>query len=564
MNWQTGEVTPFAFRRTGDADFPAHIKALVLGPPKSGKTTLISTFPNVVIADVEAGLMSIAHKNVPYVTIDRLEKLQTFLFVLRDESMRQKAAQQMGLEKIETVSIDTMDALQELVKRERLASERRTVFEMKDWGYLLDQFREMIRAFVALPMHVVFTCHTKTIELEEGKVIQQPGLQGAIAEEIAGMVGFSMMMHRTREIDAQTGHSYTSYSLQVEGDDQNPHLGNRAMGRLSGRIAPSFDVLHKAIYEGLELSKQQQGNVDVSQDGENIMVSAPAPTPVPEPAAPPASPSAPPGPGGQPPGDDDPVTDGALQHVERMLNEWGFVMPDDARSWDMGKARMIGRMFVATKDDVHNGKYDGGESKAKADLEEFLRGVGAWQDPDATPPSGSVPDLMAWVGDSVERAKLAFDREQAGSGRKTAIDQLSALLKKHGQPVAAPAPPDTSEPPPVAQETSQQSAPASTSEVPSSEQVDELVASELGGVLVAEQPASEPQVEQPQEETEGNEKAPMSKADLLRIEDLADAPPCEATGNPVDDLDIAKLSLSRFGKWLSVDAYVTATKGANT
>ena len=528
-------------------------------------TTLISTFPNLVIADVEAGLMSIAHKNVPYVTIDKLEKLQTLLFVLRDEGMRLKAAQQMGLDTIETVAIDTMDALQELVKRERLASERRTVFEMKDWGYLLDQFRELIRAFVALPMHVVFTCHTKTIELDEGKVIQQPGLQGAIAEEIAGMVGFSMMMHRSREIDAQTGHSYTSYALQVEGDDQNPHLGNRAMGRLSGRIAPTFDVLHKAIYEGLELSKQQQGNVDVHQDGAEPTPEAAAPAEAPSPTPAPATPSSPPGPGGQPPGDEAPVTEGALQHVERMLGEWGFVLPDEAKSWDMGKARMIGRMFVATKDDLQHGKYEGGEDQARADLEEFLRGVEAWQDPNATPPNGSVADLIQWVGDDVERAKLAYEREKAGSKRKTAMDQLTAILKRHGEaPVeTAPAPPDTSEPPPVAQESSQQSEPASAPGEPTAEQVDALVTQELDATLVDEQPAPTAQPEQPQEESEGNEKAPMSKADLMRIEDLTEAPPCEATGNPVDDLDIAKLSLSRFGKWLSVDAYVAATKSAN-
>lgn len=519
-------------------------------------TTFLSTFPNVVVADVEAGLMSIAHKNVPYVTIDKTEKLQTLLFVLRDENMRAKAAEQMGLDKIETVGIDTMDALQDLVKRERLASERRTTFEMKDWGFLLDQFREMIRAFVSLPMHVVFSCHTKTIELEEGKIIQQPGLQGAIAEEIAGMVGFSMLMHRTREIDPQTGHSFTSYSLQVEGDDQNPHLGNRAMGRLAGRIEPTFDVLHAAIYDGLQLTKQQQGNVDVHLDG---VVEQPQPEATPTPApAPPA------GPGGQPPGDDEPVSEAALQHVERMLGEWGFVLPDDARTWDMGKARMIGRMFVATKDDVQNGKYEGGQEKAKADLQEFLQGVEAWQNPDDTPPTGSVADLIAWVGDDVERAKLAWEREKAGQDRKTASDQLRAILKRHGVKVSTPPPPDTPE---VAQETSQESEPASAPEVLTTEQMDAVVDRELGGTPVQEQapePAPEPGHEVKQEEPEGNETTPMSKADLMRIDDLADAPPCEATGNPIDDLDIARLSLSRFGRWLCVDAYVAATKSANT
>ena len=575
MDWKAGQPSPFEFKRTGDEDFPRWIKALVLGPPKSGKTTFISTFPNVVVADVEAGLMSIAHKNVPYVTIDQAEKLQTLLFVLRDPNMRAKAAEQMGLEKIDTVAIDTMDALQDLFKKERLATERRTQFEQKDWGWLLDQFRELIRAFVALPMHTILTVHTKSVQTDEGKVITQPGLQGAIAEEIAGMVGFSMLMHRTREVDPQTGLPYTSYHLQVEGDDSNPHLGNRAMGRLSGTIEPTFEVLHKAIYEGLELDAQQSGQVDV--DGGQNAQPVPQQAPVqqapaqqaPQPEAQPQQPEQV-QPQGAPPSDDDqPVNSAALQHVERMLGEWGFRLPDNVNEWTMGFARAIARMFVAYKEDLAAGNLEGGQEQARKELEDFLKSMGAWQDPDSIPPDGRIENLLAWVGDDPERAKIALERERSGKGRKTAIEALEAKLGQPAQPAQAPEPESAPEPEPTPEPEApaqSQGQPEQEEGQPEPQQLSEAAQNGQGEEITHEQAVQtikdELGAEEVTEAAEGQGNGQLSKTDLMRIENLEDAPPCQESGNPIDDLDIAKLSLSRFGKWLCVDEYIAETKKA--
>ena len=535
-------------------------------------TTFISTFPKVVVADVEAGLMSIAHKNVPYVTIDKAEKLQTLLFVLRDESMRAKVAEQMGMDEIESVAIDTMDALQELFKKERLATERRTQFEMKDWGWLLDQFRELIKAFMELPLHVALTCHTKTIQTDENKVIHQPGLQGAIAEEIAGMVSFSMLMQRTREVDSQTGQPFTAYRLQVEGDDINPHLGNRAMGRLLGTIEPTFDVLHATVYEGLKLAQQQQGEIDanLSQPDQSTQSDASDAIEQAQSQQSGATEASQQQAGSPPVEDDQPVNAAALQHVERMLGEWDFKVPVNAsETWTMGFARTIARMFVATKEDLAAGKIEGGSEQARADLEEFLKSMEAWQDPGSIPNDDTVDSLMQWVGNDPERAKIALDHEKVNKNRKTAKDKLEGLI--YSAPASAPAPVDTSEPPsdepPSDSETPAQNqgqvsevqtpvegddepardeggAPANGASL-DMQQAEELIKEELGGELVDEQNPGMP-----------------PKSELMRIESLEDAPPCEVSGDPIDDLDIAKLSLSRFGKWLCVNQYIAMTKTA--
>lgn len=54
-------------------------------------------------------------------------------------------------------------------------------------------------------------------------------------------------------------------------------------------------------------------------------------------------------------------------------------------------------------------------------------------DPDPMP-DGPIPVLLAWVGEDLDRAQLAFDAEQAkGDGaRKGVVDPLTELLTRPG------------------------------------------------------------------------------------------------------------------------------------
>ena len=74
------------FSRTGGADFPDKLKVLVSGPPKSGKTSLLGTVPNIIVLDTEPhanNLQSIAHLNVPYKSITSSDELFQAAMVLR-------------------------------------------------------------------------------------------------------------------------------------------------------------------------------------------------------------------------------------------------------------------------------------------------------------------------------------------------------------------------------------------------------------------------------------------------------------------------------------------------
>ena len=243
------------FRRTGGDDFPDRLKCMISGPPKSGKTTLLGTVPNIVIADTEPhanNLQSIAHKNLPYVTVNSSADLQRLLLVLGDDAMRAKAATQLSMPEIEAVGIDTIDTLQQILKKERLRETHQSQFLRDDWGWLKDEMISILRAFTALPLHVFFVVHTKTHELGQGddaRTVVLPGLQGAIAEEIAGMVGYSLLSFRKGEIRPD-GSPYTKYWLRAEGDETYEYLGNRAAGQLPDVIEPSFAAIYDAAVSG--------------------------------------------------------------------------------------------------------------------------------------------------------------------------------------------------------------------------------------------------------------------------------------------------------------------------
>jgi len=591
----TATTPAFEVRRTGAADYPRHIKALLLGAPKSGKTTAAATFPNAIFADCEAGLMSIAHRDVPYVSVDESSKLDTLLFMLGDDALRASAAERLGMPAVETLVIDTLDAFQELLKRERLAAERRTLFDKQDWGWLKDTLTGYIRRAVALPMHVVLTCHIKTTKDDTDRIIAQPSLQGGISEEVAGMVGFALLAERDRQVNPTTGEAYTRYQLRAEGDERNPHLGNRAGGRLAGTVDPDFKHLYDAAFEGVELPQRETTNLGGGDAPRAAALNAPSGQGA---ATPPAAPD-----------DANPITDAALAHLSKMFAEFGFLVPDTAREWTLGHARSIARMFVAIKEDVAGG--DDTREGARGELRRYLERVGAWVDPDTAVPAGPIEDVLRWVGDDADRARQAFDAEIAGKNRATLLTRLRA---KAGipEPAPEPAPEPVPDPAPAADPApAEQPAPAAQDQ-PDAAQADAqavadaaaLLTDKLGATPITDDaddeqadvptpvqtaaPAPDPQPVAPVStpapapvpvalvpapsaaapaSTNGELPRTLTPADveihrnaLMRLEDLDAAPLCMETGQPVDDLDIARLALMKEGRWLTTRAFVDSQR----
>jgi hypothetical protein len=560
------------FGRTGGAEFPDHLKVMISGPPKSGKTSFLGTVPNIVIADTEPhanNLQSIAHLNLPFRTIASSQDLDTLALILSDTSMRKQAAQALGLPDIEAVAIDTLDTLQKLLKRERMKEQRQTKFLRDDWGWLKEEMTSIIQKFTALPVHVFFIVHTKTQSVgsdEEGRTVILPGLEGAIAQEIAGMVGYSLMAFRRQGLQPD-GTTKTEYFLRAEGDETYEFLGNRAAGRLPDIIEPSFATLQH--YASLA---RNEALAEVKQHQDELVAASIAQPPVPAPAetvvqnpvqqapatpavqtpvqsVPPAvqQPVAAPAPAAAPKAaDDEPVNAAALSHIKKVFDALKAAFPEQhiLDTKNLGEARTLVKMWVAVQEDHVRGTGTG--ASPEAEIREFMEQNGwfpAAGEVTQEAPAVIVPDLhgtieqiLAYVGDDLAKVQEAYDIEVAkDKPRSSLVDRLTSKGAAHTAPAPVEAAADV-------QTSVQTEAPV---EAPA-EVIPEPVAVEAA-------PTEEQAIETVKEVLGGEV---TSQAD-------ADTGPCEQCGkNPVDDIDIARLSRTRFGKWLCVTDYIQATKSA--
>jgi hypothetical protein len=411
-------------------------------------TSFIATAPNVVIAAAEAGLMSIAHLNIPYVEVNDTEKLSTLRIILADEGMRRKAAKELGLPKIETVAIDTLDAWQEIMKRELLSELKVKELQGMQWSILKERMAAILKAFIALPMNIIFTVHTTTNQDDEGKLIYTPNLQGAIKESIAGMVDFSLLAFRQRETDNK-GLPKINYYLKCEGDQKNPSLGNRAAGRLPEVCNPNFKVLHDAVFKGFTRNKTEVVPISVTFDPPSpvqppVQADNAAPIKPPDDNAVPADLAE-----GVPQATGVPVSDNGKQinaagltMLTKSYKARGLVLPPDIESWTLGKARSVAKYFMAWTADQATGK-----EPSSVDLADYLKAVDAW--------AGSIDGVQVGVSNIPVPPKPPEEPEVAE--------------------VATPAAEKTAE------------VPAETDEVPSEEEAVKLIGEQLGGVLINRQ-----------------------------------------------------------------------------
>ena len=139
-------------KTSGSEDYGRSIKALICGPPGAGKTLTSSTWPNVLYASAEGGLMSVADRKVNYVDVDSSNTLLELKNVLSQPSdVREKM---LGF-KVDTVVLNTIDEIQRIFIRERLADQRREAFVLQDWGWLGERMIATINGFRNLDMNAV-------------------------------------------------------------------------------------------------------------------------------------------------------------------------------------------------------------------------------------------------------------------------------------------------------------------------------------------------------------------------------------------------------------------------
>lgn len=231
---------------TGIAEYGQYMKVLFCGDPGSGKTLTSSTFPNPYYISAEGGLMSIARKFLPFHELKTTEELREILKMLSQEP--EVRAQLLGVKgRVDTIVVDTIDEVQKIFVRERLAGEKSDNLKLQDYGWLGEKLEGVIRAFRNLPMNVVFTCHLKESHDEETGIISfRPGLVGRTVEYLPAScdLNFALLTKTdTVVVDGKAEKRVNRY-MQTYRDTKYPWIKDR-----SGRLPMEFPINFEDDYQ---------------------------------------------------------------------------------------------------------------------------------------------------------------------------------------------------------------------------------------------------------------------------------------------------------------------------
>ena len=282
---------PFDVELTGSSDYTMKPKIAVCGFAGAGKTLLSSTAPSpfYIFFREEPRLMSVARRYVAHTKITNLVNEEGRLIKGGgvEDRMREVVEYLRNHEHpYETVVIDTADELQQALKESRKLKNRGS-FAIADWGWLGDVYREIMNAFIDLPMNVLALFHLKqSQEGEDGQLIRELALQGAAKDEAPGWFDIVGVIDSYETVD-EKGVKGTARGFATRPSPRYPFLKDH-----SGQLPSVFDVSDSFVGDWDRIYDLVYGE-DTSPKAEHETVQtiavepAPVPTddrPVPSPA----------------------------------------------------------------------------------------------------------------------------------------------------------------------------------------------------------------------------------------------------------------------------------------
>ena len=173
------------------------MRFLIYGASGSGKTSAAATFPRPLFVDCEGGLLSVCDQGVDFVRCRSLADLTEALATVR-----------VNVEKFETVVIDSLSEVARLAidaNRRADGSASSATPSLAEWGRCIHTVRQIIRAFTALPLHVVFTALPRQLKSPTGEFQgMKPWLPGRLADEVAAAMDFVLFLY-TKESEDERG-----------------------------------------------------------------------------------------------------------------------------------------------------------------------------------------------------------------------------------------------------------------------------------------------------------------------------------------------------------------------
>lgn len=193
------------------------MKVLLYGVSGTGKTTMAATFPNPLFLDLEGGMLSTRRvKPVLRYPRDPSEDIKTYPQVVEFYQL----VKSMKNPPFETIVIDSLNELQLLVTQyvvSKFTGVKRQYDDqmtLADYGKANRDFSRVVRMFLKLPFHVVFTAvSTQKESGEDGDIQIAPKFVGKqVGPDVQRMMDMIGYCHAKRMPDGTSQH-YVSFKI---------------------------------------------------------------------------------------------------------------------------------------------------------------------------------------------------------------------------------------------------------------------------------------------------------------------------------------------------------------
>ena len=182
----------------------AHIKLMVKGPIRTGKTRLAASASRLwrtYLFDTEGGALSAREVIDPgLLEIEPIVEPSPKAFL---EAVNTKLVPALfgshPAGKFECVIVDSFSEIIARMEEEYATTREDGTLGIKDWGKLMERARRLGRILRDAPVHTIVTCHTKPVSEADGTKMYDTVLPGKCGSEIPGMFQtVAMTMRRLR------------------------------------------------------------------------------------------------------------------------------------------------------------------------------------------------------------------------------------------------------------------------------------------------------------------------------------------------------------------------------
>lgn len=205
------------------------VKILVYGGPGYGKTTLIGSLPSPIIISAEAGLLSLADLDIPYLEVTDMASLrEAYTYVASQECAQFKS-----------VAIDSISEIAEVV----LSAEKKLNKDVRAaYGALQEQVTDLIRAFRDLSgKNVYMSAKMEKMQDETGRVLYGPSLPGTkLGQQIPYYFDEVFALRVEKDDEGKTVRM-----LQTEADPS--YVAKDRSGKLGSYIEPDLSLVIQTI-----------------------------------------------------------------------------------------------------------------------------------------------------------------------------------------------------------------------------------------------------------------------------------------------------------------------------